>query len=102
MALDSQQLVVIRIVVKKGFNVQAMIDQYYFALPVNHNTLHHFFWNFNHFTFLPILEGAIIGITNHDYDKYFSIATWGKSDESCDAKEKEKHKKQKKERNIYF
>ena len=34
---------------KKGFNVIAMFDQTYFALPVNHSTLHHLFaWTFYH------------------------------------------------------
>ena len=43
MTLEYQQLVVIRIVLKTGFNVRAMFVQFYFALPVNHNTLHHLF-----------------------------------------------------------
>ena len=34
---------VIRIVKKTVINVRAMFAQYYFALPVNYNTLHHFF-----------------------------------------------------------
>ena len=64
-----------------------MFSQYYFALPVNHNTLHHIFsCTFYHFTSLPILEGAMIRITNYEYDKYFSIYAWGKSGGPCDAK----------------
>ena len=79
--------VVIIIVVKKGFNVRAMFDQSCFSLSVNHNTLHHFFaCTFYHFTCLPILEGSITGITKYGYDKYFSIAAWGKSGGSYDAK----------------
>ena len=61
MALDSQQLAVIMIVAKTGFNVIAMFAKSYFALPVNHNKLDHFFdWNIYNFTCLPILEGNII------------------------------------------
>ena len=96
MELESQQLVVISIVVKKGFNVRAMFAQSYFALPVLHNVLHHFFsWAFYHFTCLPILEGYIIIITNYEYDKYFSISTWGKSGASCDIKTKKKNTRKK-------
>ena len=42
-----------------------------------------------HFTFLPILEGDIVRISNYDYDKYFSIYAWGKSGGTCDIKVKE-------------
>ena len=42
-----------------------------------------------HFTFLPILEGDIVRISNYDYDKYFSIYAWGKSGGTCDTKVKE-------------
>ena len=35
-----------------------------------------------------------------DYDKYFSIESWGKSGGLCDSKEKEKHQKQIKGRNV--
>ena len=78
MVLESQQLVVIIIVVKNRFNVRYMFDQSYFALPVHHNTLHYFFaYTFYHFTCLPILEGDIIRITNHDYDEYLSISELG-------------------------
>ena len=64
---------------KTGFIVRDMFDQYYSALPVNYNKLHHFSWTFYHLTCLPILEGDTIRITNYDHDKYFSISTWGKS-----------------------
>ena len=52
MVLDSQQLVVISIVVKNSFNVRDMFAQSYFALPLNHNTLHHFFSG--HFIISPV------------------------------------------------
>ena len=42
------------------------------------------------FTYLTILEGYIIRITNYDYDTYFSISEWVKSGGSCDTKVKEK------------
>ena len=86
MELESQQLVVISIVVKKGFNVRAMFAQSYFALPVLHNVLHHFFsWAFYHFTCLPISEGSLTRtkLTDYYYDKYFIIYAWIKSGESC-------------------
>ena len=70
-----------------GFNIRAMFSQSYFALPVNHNTLHNFLdCKFYHFTCLPILEGAIIMITNCDYDKYFSISAQVKQGGSFDSK----------------
>ena len=93
---------VINIVVKKGFNVRDMFAQCYFALPVNHNTLHHFFaWKFYHFTCLNILEGAIIRITKYDHDRYFSISAWGKSVGSFDAKEKNTRNNKRKEMLIF-
>ena len=49
-----------------------------------------FHWAFYHFTCLPILRGDIIRITNYDNDKYFTIAAWGESGGSRDAKVKEK------------
>ena len=62
---------------KEGLDVRALFDKSYFALPVNHNTLHHFFaWKFYRLTLFPILEGETIRITNHDHDKYFGIASW--------------------------
>ena len=95
-SLDSQQLGVIKIVKKTGFNVRATFDQSYFAPPVLHNILHHFFaWKFYHFTYLPILEGYIIKITNYYYDKYFSIDAWENLGVSCDAKVKLKYHKKK-------
>ena len=30
------------------------------------------------FTFLPILEGDIVNISNYDHDKYLSISAWVK------------------------
>ena len=51
------------------------------------------------FTYLPILEGDIIIITNYDCDKHLSIATWGKSGRSYDAKVKVRYLK-KKGRNV--
>ena len=70
MALDYQQLVVIRVVAKKSLNVRATSTKSYFSQPVNHNILHDFFaWTFYQFTCLPILEGDIIGITSHYYKK---------------------------------
>ena len=42
MALESQKLVAVSIVLKTGFNVRAMFAQSYFALPILHNILHHF------------------------------------------------------------
>ena len=60
MELDSQQLVVISIVLENRFYVRAMFAQYYFSLPVNHNTLYHF-------TFLDILEEDIIRVTNYEW-----------------------------------
>ena len=94
MALESQKLVVIRIVVKEGFNVRAMFLQFHFALLVLHNILHHCFaLKFCHFTCLLILEGDIVKITNYDYDKYFCIAAWIKSGGSCAEKLKEKTRK---------
>ena len=47
------------------------------------------------FTYLPILEGDIIRITNYEYDKYSSISAWGKPGGSCDEKVKEKSRKKK-------
>ena len=78
-SLDSQQLGVIKIVKKTGFNVRATFDQSYFAPPVLHNILHHFFaWKIYYFTCLTTPKGDIILITNYDNYKYFSIAAWGK------------------------
>ena len=48
-----------------------------------------------HFNCLPILEGDIVRISNHDYDKYFSIYAWGKSGGTCDTKVKENTRKTK-------
>ena len=80
---------------KKKFYFRAMFAQSYFALPVNHNTLHHCFaWTFDHFTSLPILEGAIIRKSNYEYNKYFSIYTRRKSGVAYDRKI-EKHPKKK-------
>ena len=71
-----------------------MFVESYFSLPVLYNILHHFFaLKFYHFNCLPILEGDIIRITNYDYDIYFSISVWGKSDGSCDAEVKVKYQK---------
>ena len=57
-----------------------MFSQYYFAQPLLHNILYHIIdLEFYRFTCLRILEGDIIGRTNYDYDKYFSIAAGGKS-----------------------
>ena len=76
-----------------------MFTQYYFALPVLHNILHHSFaWTFYHFTCLPIFEGDIISITNYYYEKYFSVAAWEKPGGSCGIKSKVKHHK--KGRNV--
>ena len=59
---------------KNGFNVRAMFAQSHFAPPLLNNISNHFFaWTIYHFNCLPILEVDIIRITNHDYDKYFSI-----------------------------
>ena len=74
-----------------------MFAQSYFVLPVNHNTLDHFFaWTFYHFTCFHILEGAIIRITKYDYNKYFSITALAISGGSCDLKKQ----KQKEGRNV--
>ena len=65
-----------------GFIVRDIFAQSYLTLPVNHNSLHNYFaWTFYHFTCFPVLEGDIIRIANYDYDKYFSISTWGKPGE---------------------
>ena len=62
-----------------------MFAQSYFELAVVHNILHHFFvWIFYHFPYLPILEVDMALITKYEYDKYFSIATWGKQGGSCE------------------
>ena len=59
---------------KTGFNVRAMFDQYYFALPVLHNIVHIFFC----MSILPFYMFAYSGsrysmAENYDCDKYFSI-----------------------------
>ena len=96
MAWESQQLVVISIVVKKGFIVKDMFVQLFFALPVLHNILLIYFaWKFDHLTCLHILYGYITGMTNCDYYKYFSIAARDKIGGSCDAKVKGKYQKEK-------
>ena len=72
---------------KTGFNVRAIFAQYYFALPVDHITLHYFFaWKFYYFACLPILEGDITRIANNDYDENFIISELGKSGGPCDVK----------------
>ena len=74
---------------KTGYNDRDMFSQSYFALPLRNYIFHHFFaWTFYHFTCLPIMGVYISRITNHDYDKYFSIYEWGKSGGTCDAKVK--------------
>ena len=83
MSLDSQKLVVIIIVVKK----QVLMLE----LCLLNNILHFqyyttyciifFAWKIHHFTYLFILEGYIIRITNYYYDGYFSITAWGKPGE---------------------
>ena len=37
------------------------------------------------------MGGDIVRIKNYDYNKYFSIAAWGKSGRSCGAKLKERY-----------
>ena len=70
-----------------GFNVRSIFAQYYFVLPVLHNILNNcFVWTFHYLNCLTILEGDIISIANYEYYKYFSIAAWGISGGSCDAK----------------
>ena len=82
---------------KTCFNVRAMFAQYEFASTVLQNILHHFFaWEFCRFTCLPITKGCIVQITNHDYDKYFSISALEKSGGTCDPKVKGKYQKKKK------
>ena len=46
------------------------------------------------------MEGDIVRITNCDYDKYFSIAAWGKSGGTCDAKLRGKYQKKIKEGHV--
>ena len=69
---------VIRLPTTCGYHrVIYMYSKSYFSVPVNHNTLHHFFAStFYHFPCLHILKEAVISITNYNYGKYFSIAAW--------------------------
>ena len=86
---------------QRGFNVRYTFAKYYFALPVLHNILNHFFaWTFYHFTCLRKMKGDIVWMTNYDYDKYFSISARGKSDGLCDEKFKEKYNYTTKENDI--
>ena len=62
-----------------GFHVRAMFNESHLSLPELQNILYHFFaWTSFHLTCLPILEGAIISITNYDHDENFSIYVGGK------------------------
>ena len=39
------------------------------------------------------MEGYIVRITKYDYDKYYGIVAWVKSDGTCDAKLEDKYQK---------
>ena len=51
---------------------------------------------FYHFKYFSILEGYIVRFTNYDYDKYFSMAAWGKLGGSCDEQVKLRYQKNEK------
>ena len=65
-------------------------------MPVLNNILHHYFaMKFYNFAFLPVLEVDIVWITNYEYDKYFSMATYLKLGGTFDSKVRVKYHKNK-------
>ena len=73
MALESKQLVDISIVL--------VLDIFFLSIIFTNSESQHiaycFAWGFYHFTCLPILEGAIIRITNYDYENISVLLNGG-------------------------